>query len=52
MGKVEIVDKMVIATILDDVQSNIFDKTGSLYTMCFDPRHGLRVEAEQSVKDF
>jgi len=52
MGKLEIVDEKVISSILNDIENNIYDETGSLYTMCFDPRHGVRVQSGEEVKDF
>lgn len=52
MGAVDITNKETISKMLEAVKDNINDESGESYTMCFDPRHGLRIESRDSVKDF
>ena len=51
-GSVEISDSKRIEQIAEDMEKNIYTGSGSSDTMCFDPRHGLRIFSEGGTRDF
>lgn len=52
IGSLEITDQETISKILENIKDNIYDQPGGAYTMCFNPRHGLRLESDNEAKDF
>lgn len=52
LGSIEITDKETISKLLKAVKGNIDDSKFDAYTMCFNPRHGMRLESHDTVKDF
>ena len=52
IGELEIRNQETISEILRSVKNNVYDEPSEIYTMCFNPRHGLRIESHNEVKDF
>lgn len=52
IGSLDIADTSVIKSIWKDLQDRIYSGNDNLYTMCFDPRHGIRAYQGETFKDY